>query len=298
MGSPRLPELTFAEAVEKLLEPALLPWWSIVLGRGAVIGVCAGLGALLHALTRPSFRAACTVTVVVIAAGVVWRLRSRNIHHHLIGRIDWDTAPAYWAATSPAVPPTIRSRITQVVTETRARYRDVAGVHPYLIPCPDDIPDGTCTHFLCLNAAVYALGEHRVIAIGRRMLRIRGNYVEAALRHEMRHATGWMTSANLVISSMVPTVWFGAGYVPAGLWGPLAAWALLGGIRWADELVADLAAVRVLGARAVVGLLHVAHAQERSMSLHGRLISALISVLFPTHPPLRLRCAVACLAGR
>lgn len=283
--------LTFEDAVSGLL----LRMSATGAGAGTVLAVQVG-GAVIFfgagVLLRSVVASALSVSVVVCT--VAWVLLMRNTHR-LIGPVAWETAYPYWRTARRQMPDTTRDALAAVIGATLARYRRrIIAIHPYLVPCPDGVEDGTCEHAGCLNAGVLKVGERRVLVIGRRTACLPVPTFEAIMRHEMRHCTGLMNSYTAAQAVMRPMGWIVAGSAPVS---PVVAvavyWCAAGAVAWINELIADASSVRAMGLEANLASIRLTRGRLAGVPLRRRVVAIAIGVVFPTHPPGLLRVAVA-----
>lgn len=231
--------------------------------------------------------------VSVAVCVVAWVVLMGNTHR-LLGAVDWETADPYWRTARRRMPEVARDALEAVIGATLARYRRITAIHPYLVPCPEGVEDGTCEHAGCLNAGVLAVGGRRVLAIGRRTACLPVPTFEAIMRHEMRHYSGVMSAYTVAQAVMRPVGWIVAGSAPVS---PVVAvavyWCAAGMVAWVNELIADASSVRAVGLDANVAAIRLTRGRLAGVPLRRRVIAIAIAVVFPTHPPGLLRVAVA-----
>lgn len=247
-----------------------------------------GAGVLLRSVVASALSvsvAVCTVAWVLLACST----------HRLLGPVDWRTAGPYWRTARRRLPEAARDALEAVIGATLARYRrSIIEIHPYLVPCPEGVEDGTCEHAGCLNAGVLAVGGRRVLAIGRRTACLPVPTFEAIMRHEMRHYSGVMSAYTVAQAVMRPMGWIVAGSAPVS---PVVAvavyWCAAGAVAWINELVADASSVRMVGLEANLAAIRLTRGRLAGVPLRRRVVAIAIAVVFPTHPPGLLRVAVA-----
>jgi Zn-dependent protease with chaperone function len=261
--------------------------WKVLGLRLFPVAVFFGVGVLLRNFVGPALPIA--ITICVLACALRMRFTDKQL-----GPVDWDTAGPYWETTRLQLSDEANDVITTVTAATLARRKKIIAVHPYLVPCPEGVDDGSCAHHPCMNAGAVWLGRRRVMAIGRRVANMPPPAFEAILRHELRHSTGIMAPYAVMQVTLQTFGWMIAACAPvSALIAVPAWWATTGAVAWANELIADATAVRAAGLDADLAALRVSRVKMRGVPWKHRLLPYLIVVLFPTHPPIRLRIAVA-----
>jgi Zn-dependent protease with chaperone function len=271
------------------------PGWAVLFARLAMIAAYFGVGLLLRVHMDVSWPVAVIISSVVFMAFwvLIWRVRP-------LGSVDWDSAESYWQTAQLRLPPANAGAVAAVTDATLGRYRGIRAVHPYLATCPAGVQDGMCKHPGCRGAGVLTVGARRVVVINPRVAHLSAGGLEAVLVHEMRHSTGIMGlyCATQVVMNSVG--WFLVGFVPVvpPAVGVPALWGIGATMAWANELIADIAALRSVGAQANLEAFRAAELRLKDSPVLLRVLFLVMVTAFPTHPPTRLRMALIRVTAR
>ncbi|GAA1022150.1 hypothetical protein Aple_064900 [Acrocarpospora pleiomorpha] len=283
---------SFEESAARFLEPVYkVAWWKQLIGSLSVAAVLVGLGMAARLIAPTPLALALAVCAAMAAAAMV--LVRRGAFRQMRDA-DWSTAEHYWSRVAHQVPTSHGAVLARAISGTLARHPAVQGIHPFLMPCPGEVPDGSCHHRECATVAVAtAAAGHRVVFIGRRSFRMPTEAFAAVVWHEMRHAAGAMLGYGVAQIALRFAGWFAVGYLSLGWPSAIAVWLALGAIAWVNELICDTSGGRATSGAAICLALDWKAAAMRSAPLGVRLRHLLVGVLVPSHPPCWARSLVA-----
>ncbi|MEO3861347.1 hypothetical protein [Acrocarpospora sp. B8E8] len=283
---------SFEESAARLLAPlSRLPWWAKPLRSLVIPAIFIGLGVGARLVAPAPLPVAVAVCAAVTAAAMmlVCRGSSRQMRD-----VDWSTADPYWNEGAHQVPVGHREVLAQAISRKRARYPAVSGIHPYLLPCPASVEDGSCDHLPCTYIGMVRVAAgHCVVVVGRRAFHMSRQAFEGVVWHEMRHHTGVMRGYGVMQVALGIAGWFAVGYLTFGWPSAIMLWLALAAIAWIHEVICDTSAGRAAGADAICRALAWKAAALRATPLLPRLGHLLTEALAPTHPPSWMRSLVA-----
>lgn len=263
----------------------------------AVLAGRIGLGVGLRVLVAPWWPVVAGLVVVAVVAGcvLVWPTRRRRARAPA-----WASAPRQrWEDTQgqhvEATAECVRRYQAGVAATSWPRW---GSVHVFRPACTAET--GLC---LCRTAATLPVAGHVLLVLGREVSDGPVPELEFWLAHEAAHVRTWRFALYGLRHFMA------AGVVLAA-WATPAPWAVLAGLAahalwlatgWICELACDVAAIRRCGTAAAKqwyarqrDYIRLAWRHHRSTQGLTRTLLRAVAMLFQyTHPPIRLRRAIA-----
>ncbi|MFD0856772.1 hypothetical protein ACFQ07_31355 [Actinomadura adrarensis] len=260
--------------------------------------VGAGVAALVRWLAAPT--AAAVITVALGGAVLLLGVRAERFAYGFgqLPRLDWDSARDYQGRLFEQLSEESGSALDSGLDRIYAGRRTVP-VYAWKAPVKDKharvctINRGGCSCWRRRVGGFVVAGRGRTLVVVGDRLVSDPAALRFVLAHESRHVKGLSLLLQRALGVPLRFAWLALGLAVAGAYLLGVTLAVLGAsivLRWADELVADVAAAR--HSRSGDGLAYWSMV-KRARPPRAWWTALLVSVLTPTHPPIWLRAWLA-----